>query len=81
MGEGKPLTAKAREFVRKNASAAVVSGEWLDKNRRRVTGPPETWVKKRYRFDDMTQITLNEVDLASLKAGGVEPVWWGDRHA
>lgn len=72
------LTDRAREFVAKNRAARIVSGQWLDKDRRNVTGPPETWVKLRYRFADGTQLTLNEADRASLSASGIEPVWWGD---
>jgi hypothetical protein len=62
-----------------NQSHGIVSGAWLDKDRRRVSGPPETWEKWRYRFTNGQQITLNEADRQGLRSVGYEPVWWGDR--
>lgn len=74
------LTPRAKQFVGLNRSASVVMAEWLDKDRKAVSGPPETWVKMRYRFDTMQQITLHEDDLASLSEAGIKPVWYHDRH-
>lgn len=69
------LTARAKRFMLINRSSGIVSGEWLDVNSRKVTGPPETWVKKRYRFDNGQQVTLNEADLAGLQSINFEPRW------
>lgn len=74
------MTATACMFAWKNETLSVVSGVWLDKDRRVVTGPPETWVFLRYRFDDGKQITLRKKDMDSMHAAGVAPVWWSERH-
>ncbi len=74
------LTPRAKRFVQINSSHYVVMAAWLDKDRKAPTGPPETWVKMRYRFSNMQQITLNEDDLASLSAANIKPIWWADRH-
>jgi hypothetical protein len=73
------LTKRAAEFVRINRTYSVVSGTWLDKDGRRPKGGPETWAKMSYRLDNGQQFTLNEAELAGLKAIGFRPVWWGDR--
>jgi hypothetical protein len=74
------LTPRAKRFVEINATNSVVSAAWLDKDREHPSGPPETWVKMRYQFDNMQQITLHEADLAALDAAGIKPIWWSDRH-
>lgn len=72
-----PMTARAKSFMATNRAWPVVSGAWLDNDRRPVTGPPETWVKKRYRLVNGQQFTLNQADLACLNAIGFRPIWLG----
>jgi hypothetical protein len=70
------LTPRAKRFAGINRVFGIVMSEWLDKDRKQPTGTPETWVKMRFRFSNMQQITLHKDDLDSLRANGVDPVWW-----
>ncbi len=74
------LTKRASKFAEVNRTLSTISGARLDTDRRRVTAGPETWVKLRYRFEDGQQITLDQADMASMAAVGIEPVWIGDRR-
>ena len=75
------LTPRAREFVRKNRTAAVVSAAWLDEHGHDVTAGPETGVKLRLRFEDGTQRTLQLTDMQTLWAAKVEPRWHAFTHS
>ena len=77
-GETIGLTNKAARFAVINTKARVISGRWLDERSRDVTGPPETWVKLHYRFDNGRQITLTRADLLSMNLNGIHPKWVGD---
>lgn len=62
-------------FIVANHEQPIVKGAWLDRNKRRPTGGPETWHFLRYTLEDGRTFYLTADDLNDMKRRGVEPRW------
>ncbi len=71
------MTERAKEAVALNAKYQVVEGEWLTRDGRRVTGPPETWMLYKVEFEDGSKLVLNRGDQEALAQLDFQFRWLG----
>lgn len=66
-------------FIAANQTSPIVRGAWLDKERRRPTGGPDTWHTLRYTLANGRTFHLTRANLNELQDRGIQPNWSAPR--